>query len=269
MEESFGASLSWGSALTTPDGRQYCVGYTWVSCGPQWEGSLEEELALQYMTPQAQNRIRIRSDHIQGWPECPQQESGGPNACWSPGTQWECRLHFTAQSCLTLCNTMDCSPPDCFVHGILQARILEWVAMPSTKGSSQPRDQTQVSCIASRFFTDWAHRKATRESKWFIFKSRDSPLRQPRFWSAKSGAMSLLTIASHYELFIGDFNNQRTTELFPEVLDCFPFGMKPCFYKSSLKIILFLPFVTLMIFRVYELFILFINVLLLFIGGLY
>ena len=81
--------------------------------------------------------------------------------------------------------------------------------------------------------------------------------------------MSLLIIGSHYELFIGDFNNQRTTELFPEVLDCFSFGMKRCFYKSSLKIILFLPFVTLMIFRVYELFILFINVLLLSIGGLY
>ena len=236
---------------------------------PQWEGSVEEEFALQHMTPQAQNRIRIRSGHIQGWPECPQQESGGQDACWSPATQWECRLYFVAQSCLTLCNPVDCSPPDSFVHGILQARILEWIAMPSDKGTSQPRNRTQVSCIASRFFTDWANGKATRESRLFTLKSCDSPLRQPRFWSAKSGAGSLLTIASHYELFIGDFNNQRTAELFPEVLDCFSFGMKPCFYRSSLKIILFLPFVTLMIFRVYELFILFINVLLLFIGGLY
>ena len=45
--------------------------------------------------------------------------------------------------------------------GILQARILEWIAMPSSKGSSQPRDQTQVSCIAGRFFTVWV----TRETK--------------------------------------------------------------------------------------------------------
>ena len=44
--------------------------------------------------------------------------------------------------------------------GILQARILEWVAMPSSRGSSQPRDQTQVSCIAGRFFTIWAIREA-------------------------------------------------------------------------------------------------------------
>ena len=46
------------------------------------------------------------------------------------------------------CDPMDCSPPGSSVHGILQARILEWVAMPSTMGSSLPRDQTQVSCIS-------------------------------------------------------------------------------------------------------------------------
>ena len=58
-----------------------------------------------------------------------------------------------AQSRPTLCDPMDCSPPDSSVHGILQTRILEWVTIPFSRGSSQPRDQTQVSCIASRFFT--------------------------------------------------------------------------------------------------------------------
>ena len=53
-----------------------------------------------------------------------------------------------AQSCLTLCDPMDYT-----VRGILQARILEWVAFPFSRGSSQPRDQTQVSCIAGGFFT--------------------------------------------------------------------------------------------------------------------
>ena len=48
---------------------------------------------------------------------------------------------------------MDCSPLGSFVHGILQVRILEWVAMLSSRGSSQPRDGTQVSCIAGRFST--------------------------------------------------------------------------------------------------------------------
>ena len=61
-----------------------------------------------------------------------------------------------AQSCVTLCDPMDYSPPDSSVHGISQARILEWVAIPFCKGSSQPREQTWVSCIAGRFFTIFA-----------------------------------------------------------------------------------------------------------------
>ena len=60
---------------------------------------------------------------------------------------------LVAQLCQTLCDPMDCSPPGSSVHGILQARILEWVIIPFSKGSSRPRDQTQVSCIAGRFFT--------------------------------------------------------------------------------------------------------------------
>ena len=57
------------------------------------------------------------------------------------------------QSCLTLCNPRDCNLPGSSVHGILQARVLEWVAYPFSRGSSWPRDQTCVSCIAGRFFT--------------------------------------------------------------------------------------------------------------------
>ena len=53
-----------------------------------------------------------------------------------------------------------CGPLASSIHGIFQARILEWVAMSFSRGSSQPRGQTQVSCIAGRFFTNWATRKA-------------------------------------------------------------------------------------------------------------
>ena len=59
-----------------------------------------------------------------------------------------------AQSCPTLCDPLDYT-----AHGILQARILEWVAVPFSRGSSQPRNRTQVSCIAGRFFTSWATRE--------------------------------------------------------------------------------------------------------------
>ena len=81
------------------------------------------------------------------------------------GKQWESKIHKTVitlvhakllQSCLTPCNPMDCSPPGPSVHGILQARILEWVAMPSSRGSSPPRDRTHISYdsyITGRFLT--------------------------------------------------------------------------------------------------------------------
>ena len=59
------------------------------------------------------------------------------------------------QSCVTLCDPMEYT-----AHGILQARILQWVAVPFSRGSSQPRNQTQVSHIAGGFFTSWATREA-------------------------------------------------------------------------------------------------------------
>ena len=65
-----------------------------------------------------------------------------------------------AQSCPTLCNPMNCSLPRSSVHGIFQTRVLEWVAISFHMGSSQPRDQTQVSRIAGRCFTIWATREA-------------------------------------------------------------------------------------------------------------
>ena len=55
---------------------------------------------------------------------------------------------------------MDCSPPGSSFHGILQAKILEWVAISFSRGSSQPRNQTQVSYFAGRFFTNWTKREA-------------------------------------------------------------------------------------------------------------
>ena len=64
------------------------------------------------------------------------------------------RLDMHAQSCLTVCDPMDCSPPGSFVHGILRVRILKWVAVPSSRGSYQPRNRTHISYVSciSRFF---------------------------------------------------------------------------------------------------------------------
>ena len=67
---------------------------------------------------------------------------------------------LVAQSCPTLCNPTNCSPPSFSVHGILQTRILEWISIPFSRRTSQPRDQTLVSCLAGRFFTVWATGKS-------------------------------------------------------------------------------------------------------------
>ena len=65
-----------------------------------------------------------------------------------------------AQSCPTLCDPMDCSPPGSSVHGIFQARVLEWIAISFSSGSSQPRDWTRVSRTVGRCFTIWATKEA-------------------------------------------------------------------------------------------------------------
>ena len=69
-----------------------------------------------------------------------------------PNTQEESEVKvLVAQSCPTLCDPLDCSPPGSSVHGILQARILEWVVISFSRGSFQPRDQTWVSHIVGRY----------------------------------------------------------------------------------------------------------------------
>ena len=81
---------------------------------------------------------------------------------------------LVTKSCLTLCNPMDHSLQGFSVHGILQARILEGVAISFSKRSSWPRDWTRVSYIAGRFCTDWAMREAPKEDTQMATKHRES-----------------------------------------------------------------------------------------------
>ena len=76
---------------------------------------------------------------------------------------------LSCQLCLTICNPMDCSPPGSYVHGVSQARMLEWVAISYSRGSSWPGDQTWLSCITGRFFTIWATREANRDYLLLLF----------------------------------------------------------------------------------------------------
>ena len=84
-------------------------------------------------------------------------QSDYPQSSWEILTFLNSAMRYkeeseVVQSFLTLCNPMDCSLPDFSVHGIFQARILEWVTISFSRGSSQPRDRTWVSCIAGGFF---------------------------------------------------------------------------------------------------------------------
>ena len=90
------------------------------------------------------------------------------------------------QSCPTLCNPMDCSLLGSSVHRILQAGILKWVAMPSSRGLSQPRDQTCLSCgscIAGEFFT-------TEPPEKWLFKEHRGKLWNER-WQTEQGVLGL------------------------------------------------------------------------------
>ena len=82
-----------------------------------------------------------------------------PRGSQSTPENWTGGCVFVAQSRLTLCNPRDCSPPGFSVHGVSQARILEWLAIPFSRGSSQPRDQIRVSHTGRRFL----YHRATKE----------------------------------------------------------------------------------------------------------
>ena len=78
-----------------------------------------------------------------------------------------------AQSCPTLCDPISCSLPGSSVHGLFQARILEWVAISFSRRSSQPRDWNQVSCIVGRHFTIWAIREVLSCPKGDQLRNRE------------------------------------------------------------------------------------------------
>ena len=75
-----------------------------------------------------------------------------------PTQEVERKESEVTQSCPTLCDPMDCCLPGFSVHGIFQARVLEWVILSIPRGSSRPRNWTQVSCIAGRYFNLWVTR---------------------------------------------------------------------------------------------------------------
>ena len=112
---------------------------------------------------------------------------------------------LVTESCPTLCDPKDCSLSGSSVHRILQARILEWVAISFSRGSSRPRDRTCVSHIASGLFTDWATREALEEGGGTeFFPLRCNLFPSSTLWDGEGQPVSLSSYwkMSIYLLFI-------------------------------------------------------------------
>ena len=110
------------------------------------------------------------------------------------------------------CDPMDCSPPGLSVSGILQARILEWVAIPFFRGSSWPRDWTWVSCIAGEFFTTWATRETNSYRYWYRWRywikqsqSPPQPLTLSQFKNTSISLEVTWTASCQVTIFIRDW----------------------------------------------------------------
>ena len=139
-------------------------------------GKLMLKLKLQYFGHMIQRANSLKKTLI--WERLKAGGEEGSDSGWDGWMaslpQWTWSEVKVTQSCPALCDPMDYT-----VRGILQARILEWVAFSFSRGSSQTRDQTQVSCIAGGFFTSWATREArsmdvSLSTFWAIVKDREA-----------------------------------------------------------------------------------------------
>jgi len=123
--------------------------------------------SLRYITAKKKSKTQNLTEH-QALCQCGKNEKKKTYLFCIRGVSVQVKV-LVAQSCPTLCDPVDCSPPGSSVHGILQARILEWAAISFSRRPSRPRDRTQVSCITGGFFTSWACREA--QNLWAYSKN--------------------------------------------------------------------------------------------------
>ena len=149
--------------------------------------------------------------------------------------------------CLTLCSPIDCSPLSSSVHRILQARILEWVAIPFSRGSSQLRNQTQVFCIAGRFLTVWATREApisitfrsVRVDLIFLWWNTDFDLLSYLLWGRDGWRpfQKFLPVLPHFDSsdFTGQGNNTEVMPTIKAELDIQLYNYSGCILRDWLR----------------------------------
>ena len=148
-------------------------------CCNWWNRSSESFRDLMKLTQCLSNRTGVWKQlcwcHIWGcWHSCRDRTS---QTCLGLFTApWPIVMLLFTRLYPTLCDPLDCSPPGSSVHGILQAGILEWVAVASSRGPSRPRDGTRVSCTAGGFFTSRATGEAPFSFRlWALLCSLSEP----------------------------------------------------------------------------------------------
>ena len=144
-------------------------------CGKSRTGGSEVDSAAYWLLPALSFCVLI---HKTGWSPFGCSEGSHHVGKTRVSGSWVVVVVLVTQTCPTLCNPMDCSTPGSCVHGILQARIPQWVAIPFSRGYSRPRDRTWVSCIAGRLFTISATRELLAPEK--SFKNRKMGIRSWR-----------------------------------------------------------------------------------------
>ena len=117
------------------------------------------------------------------------------------------------QSCPTVCDPMTVTHQAPLSMGILQAKILKWVAMPSSRESSQPRGQTQVSCITGGFFTIWATRKPISSLLMFMYYTEFIRRNKASIESTTGPVVGIIIIPLHPK--ISTFKSPKTLKMLP------------------------------------------------------
>ena len=123
------------SLVRGPLVKKHLAGHRWTVASPVLKNHLWRNVSRLYLLPVF--------CQFPSWHELFEDQKP-----WGKWWWWWFRCSVVAQSWPTLCDPMDCSPPGSSIHGILSARVLEWVAIPFSRGSSQPRDQTCVSFVS-------------------------------------------------------------------------------------------------------------------------
>ena len=141
-------------------------------------------LLIPLKTGELWSYLVIRLEWMSKWDVCHLQNPKETARCCAPVIVVENLKSFVIQSCPTLCDPMNCDLPGSSVHGIFQARVLEWVAISFSRGSSQPRDQTQVSHIVGRCFIVWATREVTNGRKDLILHFGRTSELSPHYWTS-------------------------------------------------------------------------------------